>query len=313
MAEEQTITPVGPVPELPDGLEPPGAHAPTSPPTPPEPAPLPILAPTVSRSGPTPSELAAFDAETSRLIGLSMDKIDDGQKEFESLNSQAKAAKTLWQGLVEEQHKLIRERRETRGKPVQKTLLDYAARREEPPVAGMAPVPVPVAGDPLEHLWREFPIDRFTIWGMTDNDVKKLADGQRKNGGEPRPISTLGHLADFTANVGNPGFENRLTDFKGIGGAGGDRITTAVDRFWSWWQTGGRDEFASEKGVARAPEPGTGEVEPGPGDQSNGGEPGSPSAPGPDSEVETPAQAEDGPAVEPPGDGDEYSLTDAAA
>lgn len=306
MADEQTITPVGPVPDLPDGLEPPGTHAPTGPPAP-EPAPLPPLTPTVSRSGPTPSELAAFDAETSRLIGISMDKIDAAQKEFEALNSEAKAAKTMWQGLVEEQHKLIRERRETRGKPIQKTLLDYAASREEPPVAGMAPIPVPVAGNPLEHLWREFPIDRFTIWGMTDNDVKKLADGQRKNGGEPRPISTLGHLADFTANVGNPGFENRLTDFKGVGAAGGDRITAAVDRFWSWWQSSGRDEFATERGILRATQPEAGEGEPGSGDAGNGGEPASP-APA----VEAPAQPEDGPAVEPPGEGDEYDLDEAA-
>lgn len=312
--ETPAIVPVGPVPHLPDGLEPPGAHAPTTEPAEtqvvPPADPLPVIPPTVSRYAPSPSELAAFDAETSRLVGKAMDEIDEAQKEFDEVNSEAKAAKVRWQGLVEQQHKLIRERREIRGKPIQRTLLDYA-----PPTVNevsTAPLQATTEPDPLENLWREFPLDRFTIWGMTDNDVKRLAEGQRKKF-DPHPIATIGQLADFSSNTANPGFENRLTDFKGIGTTGADRITQATDHFWSWWRSNGQAEFAAERGIRHATQPGDGEGDIRPGDQGDGGEPGSPAVVGPHLEAEAPPELEDGPAVEPPGEGDEYSLTDAAA
>lgn len=280
--------------------------------TPPEP--LPQLKPQAVVFVATAEALAYYDAESVRLITESMKEVDDAQKEFDGLNTEMKEAKIKWQGLVQKQHSLIRERRDARGKPVQKTLFDNTIRADDPPPK-LELASAPATPDALENLWREFPLDRFSIWGATEGDLAKLREGTRKRD-EPRPLGTMGQLADFSSNVHNPGYENRLTDFKGIGAAAADRINASIERFWGWWNDSGRTEFATERGLISENQPRTDSEGGGGGDQGNSDQPGSlGDAVGqvldrviPDTESGTEDAAD---FVEPEGAEAEYSLTGA--
>ena len=112
---------------------------------------------------------------------------------------------------------------------------------------------------PVEsELWREFPIERWSIHGLTPKDIEKLHSGEAKGGGG-HPIITVGDLNRFvTPNPANPSYTRGYADIKGIGTAGADRISEAETAFWGWWRAGGEAEFAKERQpVVEEPQPGT--------------------------------------------------------
>ena len=232
--ETQTIIPADPVPKNPD---------PAAPPPPAEPGPPP------ARPELQPEALSAYDRETLTLIEAQTKEIETLEEDWTKKNAEAKKAKQLLDSAHERLPKVIKERAAGRGKPVQRTLFD---RLPEPVEIRIDNTPPPEA-DPLEHLWRDFPTIRLSNWGATDTDVAKLAEGVRKKD-SPFPLNTMGALADYTANVGGtPGFERRLTDYKGIGTAAATRLDEALTGFWAWYNTrGGREEFARERGLLPA-------------------------------------------------------------
>lgn len=266
----------------PEGLTPPLPAVPepdiiVPPPPRVEPPPAPLAGPEQQRV----LDLIEFDQQTVYLLNQHQATVDKLEGEYNEINDECKKAKRAWETKVEELQAFIRERREARGKPVQKTLLNVfpTAPDGPPPVA---PLPAPAA-DPnataLDNLWREFPLARLTQWGATENDVAKLADGQRKRGLDTRVVRTVGEMADYT---GRTDFEQRLTDFMGVGNAAAKRVEDALEQFWGWWNRGGQAEYATERGITSATQPqavdpapdaGAGSADHGGGDQRDAGEP----------------------------------------
>jgi hypothetical protein len=256
----------------------------------------------------SPAALALYDQETARLATALNDRVAEARSAYDAAHEDAKDAKKVWEGRVEELHNLIRDRKAQRGKkpdapaptlfdgwrnlPVGVLKLDGRAA-EAVGQAGFATVgelaeamvgglewaagltdeetlairsevdaaadgkrnPPAPAADPLAELWREFPIDRWTEFGLTAADVKKLAAGEAKTG-PSHPIVTVGDLQRFTTPYpNNPDFTRGYADVKGLGTAGADRISAAEERFWRAWRSEGLDRaFAFEKGID-VPEP----------------------------------------------------------
>lgn len=104
------------------------------------------------------------------------------------------------------------------------------------------------------ELWRQYPIERWTEFGLTAKDVERLAAGEIKSGGS-HPIATVGDLNLFvTPNPSCPSYARGYKDIKGIGAAGCDRISDAETRFWAWWGNKGEPSFATERGLIRGAE-----------------------------------------------------------
>jgi hypothetical protein len=124
--------------------------------------------------------------------------------------------------------------------------------------ARQRPEPVQAAPDVLEELWREFPIAGWKEYGLSDTDVKKLAEGHVKRDNSTFPIRTVGDLNRFvTPNPEMPDFVRGYGDIKGIGQAGVDRISEAETKFWASWQNGLKERFAEERGlVTKEPDSG---------------------------------------------------------
>lgn len=96
-------------------------------------------------------------------------------------------------------------------------------------------------------LYKQYPIERFTRFGLTSKDVEKLHACETKGTATGFPIITIGDLQRFiTPNAASPGYVQSLKDIKGIGDAGCDRIEEAQMQFWGWWRSGGEAEFAAE-------------------------------------------------------------------
>jgi hypothetical protein len=261
----------------------------------------------------SPEELAAYDAKTRELIDEAELEVAASESSYESRKEAAANAKKLLEGDEIALRKLIRDRREMRGKKPQQTLLDHADTtwRESPlsvlelPEELLTPIaeeeitnvgelfdaldggadfglsaddlkslniavaeyrakpPAPATPD---DLFKQYPIERWAIFGITPKDIEKLHAGEIKAGGV-HPIITVGDLQNFvTPNPANPAFARGYGDLKGIGPAGVDRIAEAELKFWGWWKNGGETEFATEKGYGNAPVAGDGSEVPGDGD-----------------------------------------------
>lgn len=118
----------------------------------------------------------------------------------------------------------------------------------EPVKESRSPGESPSEG-PLAELWREFPLDRFEKFGLTSGDIEKLAAGEVKQG-TGFPLITVGDMQRFTTPYEhNPSYCRNLSDIRGIGAAAVDRIQDANANFWGWWNGGGAEEFAAEKGI----------------------------------------------------------------
>src|SRR5262245_40355359 len=74
----------------------------------------------------SPEELAAYDEQTRRLIDDAEQEVSESESRSDTAKKEAKEAKEQLESDETRLRKLIRERRENRGKPPQKSLLDHA-------------------------------------------------------------------------------------------------------------------------------------------------------------------------------------------
>lgn len=194
-----------------------------------------------------PEVLAAYDNESVSLINAMDLEIDALFDDALAKKATAKVAKDGWEAKRDELGRLIKERKLGRGKPVQKTLFDQPAGKEEPPPAfTVEAIPVATPSE-LENLWQSYPLDRCGTFGMTPRDIDILASGERKGGYATYPVRTVGEMAAYTAGDGsNP---RHIGDFRGLGSSGETRIGAALEGFWGWWNKGGMEEYAKEKGL----------------------------------------------------------------
>lgn len=108
------------------------------------------------------------------------------------------------------------------------------------------------------NLWRSYPLDRWTRWGVTAKDIERLAAGEVKHGAAVAPVVTVGDLSDFT-HPAPGGYSRGYGDIKGIGTAGVDRISAGEEGFWGWWRwSGGCEEFVRERGATNGDATATG-------------------------------------------------------
>lgn len=135
----------------------------------------------------------------------------------------------------------------SQGTPYGLALADVATVRMAIADMNDAERPKPAAVVP-EDLWRAYPIDRWTRYGVSEKDVERLAAGEVKKTGERYPIATVGDLSNFSKPTGS-GWTMGYADIKGIGPGGADRISDAEAQFWAAWANGLDVEFARERGL----------------------------------------------------------------
>lgn len=190
--------------------------------------------------------LRRYDLESLALINAKHEEIAELEGSHTKAKAEEKKAKQAVDGAEESLKKIIAERKAARGKPMQKGLFDQV---QETRIPLAEPLPADAPQDPLEHLWRDYPLDRLTNWSASESDISKLKEGARKRD-SAHSVTTVGGVSDYIANVGgSPGYERRLTDYKGIGSAGAERIAEALAQFHGWFARGGREEFARERGL----------------------------------------------------------------
>jgi hypothetical protein len=218
-----------------------------------------------------PANLARYDAETVQFVVEAERRCSEAEYEYEDAKDQAAELKKNFEKKREELCALIRQRRESRGKPVQKTLLDGVRDTPHEPAAdcdGPEPADLSLVGvsddreaeapaaDPIPvDLHERFPIGgdylpKWLEWGLTRKDVEKLNEGAVKKDDRCQPLTNLGDVVRFiTPNPSNPSFARSLADVKGFGPKGFERWETAHAAFWGWWGKGGREEFAKSLGI----------------------------------------------------------------
>jgi hypothetical protein len=192
----------------------------------------------------TPEELAEYDANSRTLIDQAEIAVSESEANYLAAKETASEAKKELEADEGRLRKLIRERRDQRGRKPDPTLLDHAGKSEADTDTALE---APGDGIP-EDLYKQYSIAEWTKFGLTEKDVEKLSAGDLKSGGTA-PIRTIGDLQTFSQpNPDQPTYTRNYTDIKGIGQAGADRISEAETNFWGWWQKGGKEEFAKEKG-----------------------------------------------------------------
>lgn len=198
-----------------------------------------------------PEALASFDAETVKLVNEQDREIDELHSSYTESKEETKERKMAWEAKRDTLQRVIKERKANRGKPVQKTLLSDLPPEptEAAPANPVTAAPV-VEPSALDLLYRQYPLDRCMIYGMTEKDVEIMASGERKGGLATIPVRTVGEMADYSA--GDGAHPRHIADFKGLGASGATRIEAALEGFWGWWNGGGMTEFAHEKGIPDA-------------------------------------------------------------
>lgn len=189
--------------------------------------------------------LAEYDRQSRELIDALEIEVRSAEDHFLALKAQAAEQKKVFEGMEVELRQLIRKRREMRGKKPEASLFDAAADRV--PGDGCAIIG---GADPLESLWKQYPLERWTAFGLTKKHIEKLHSAN---------LVTVGDLAEYTQpNPSNPEWSKRLTDIAGIGKQTGEKIEEANLLFFAEWNRGLKERFADEKGVRREGQPETG-------------------------------------------------------
>jgi hypothetical protein len=254
----------------------------------------------------TLEELAAYDAETVRLVSAAEEVAKAAESTYENSKAVASEDKKRFEAKLADLRGLIHERSENRGKrpkAPEPTLLDSIPKWKEYGLdrirfesfdtdirhmlteAGITtlgelsdqigPAYLNEAGSVFglqrdvidsireqihaiidaefkqpeteSDLYKQYPIERWTKFGLTKKDVEKLHACETKGTASGFPIITMGDLQRFvTPNPASPAYTQSVKDIKGIGDAGCDRIGEAELLFWSWWRAGGEAEFAAE-------------------------------------------------------------------
>lgn len=256
-----------------------------------------------AKSGPLAlEELAAYDAETVRLVNDAEAVAKSAESTYENSKAVASEDKKRFEAKLADLRSLIHSRSENRGKrpkPEAPTLLDSIPKWKEYGLdrltlddatrAMLTEAGITTLGDLSDQigpayadeapsfgmtrevndsireqihaiidaefmqpktesdLYKQYPIDRWTRFGLTAKDVEKLHAGEVKKGATGFPIITVGDLQRFvTPNPASPGYVQSVKDIKGIGDAGSDRLGEAELQFWGWWRAGGEAEFSAE-------------------------------------------------------------------
>lgn len=231
----------------------------------------------------SPKFLAAYDAETAATGSKQVAEIDSYEREWKAAHEKASALKKQFESARSLHIQYVRERNEHRGKPPGHLFASFEAQQTvekfghvpapgapaadspakplaETAAAAAGPMSLPDGAKPSswfpDDLWKKFPIDRLTGYGLTAADAEKFKAGENKQGRENFPIHTMGDLTAYQSPTAS-GFERRLSDIKGIGAATADRLEKACNGFWKDWP-GLSEAFAVEMGYRRQltdPEP----------------------------------------------------------
>lgn len=217
--------------------------------------------------------IAAYDAETAATITAQIVSVDELKREYEEIHRRDLALKREIADLEAQHMKYVRERGEQRGKkptqtgnlfqPIEaaETLDKFGPKANASgaaAVGGAGPQQLPAGGPASptawypDDLWKQFPIDRLTSYGLQAGDVEKLKAGQLKTGRDPFAIETVGDLSRYTTPT-DGGYTRKVTDIKGMGPAGFERLEKANLTFWQEWPSLA-EAFAVEKGHRR-PDP----------------------------------------------------------
>lgn len=180
-------------------------------------------------------ELRRYDEATRELIDEMEQEVREDEQAWNHAKARAAELKKVYERKVVELRQLIQRRRENRGKPPEKTLFTGV---EGEIVDAEFEYSVPAA-DPLESLWRDYPLDRWTAFGLSEKQIEKL---------QAAGLSTVGELADYSQPNGS-GYCKKFTDIKGVGKALAEKIEEANLGFWAEWNRVLKDKFAEEKGV----------------------------------------------------------------
>lgn len=217
-------------------------------------------------AGDEADRLREYDAETLRLIGDWDAEEAEAEARHLTLKAQAAEAKKIYEGMVAEHRQMRRHRFASRGKPPEKTLFTGVGADDRVPGDGCL-----AAGDadPLENLWQEYPLARWTAFGLTEKQLDKLGSAG---------VSTVGDLAAYT-RPNDSGYCKRLTDIAGVGKGTAEKVEEASGLFFAEWNRVLREKFAEERGVSPRKE------EAGGGPERDAAEPGG-DAPAPDAVVE---------------------------
>lgn len=187
------------------------------------------------------SEPDFSDHEMLEQIRSAREEVKAAETEMEARHEDYKDAKKTYEASVERLLKVI----------------DRSKESDEPNLFSNTKRPVKERGtyigddkddnkpapDPrLENLWREYPLERYTRFDLASSVIQKLAE-------HSPPILTVGELADFTQPKAG-GYTPKITDVRGIGKSKVQKIEDAGIAFWSWWNAGGQEDFAREKGLA---------------------------------------------------------------
>lgn len=217
----------------------------------------------------SPEFLAAYDAETARMCGEQATEIYRLKAAWEEAHETAASLKKQFEAHRTEHLVYIRDRIDNRGKKpnhlfaaaeAAETIAAHQGNGKAKKKGNGADLPdAPPAGKKSEewfpeNLWQQYPLERLKGHGLTDSDLKALADCTvtKAKGEVFAPIDTLGAMVRFTEPKDN-GFHWRLTDIKGIGPAAAERIANATTAFWADWPNL-QQPFAVEKGYTR-PDP----------------------------------------------------------
>lgn len=219
----------------------------------------------------SPEYLAAFDAETTRVSTEQMHRVYSLRERHEEAQATALRLKRELEDTRNGLFKYLKEREETRGKRPNHLFAAYEAEqtieanKPQPSpgpeanasgaaaVNGQTPAALPEPKGPAnwfpDDLWKQYPIDRLTSWGLSPTDVEKLKAGATKSSREPFPVETMGDLARYSTPT-DSGYTRRVADFKGFGPAGVERLEKAGIEFWQQWPSLA-EAFAVEKGHRR--------------------------------------------------------------
>lgn len=209
----------------------------------------------------SPAALQRYDFETQKEATKLEKETGEAKSVWLVAKERASEAKTNYEADLEALRKYVRDRAERRGKAPKPNLFqehNEAAKEAEMRADNAAVASKAITTDPAvwppEDLWKQFPIDRLTTFGLTAKDIEHIQAGEVKKGSGIGPLLTMGSLSQFTAAIPGTTYTRGYIDLKGIGQAGVDRISNAETAFWTAWRNGVGAKFALEQGLVK-PEP----------------------------------------------------------
>ena len=221
-----------------------------------EPEPLPELKSlNTAKAYDCPEALAAYDAETVRLVNNEAEEVAHFERAYEESADVAKEAKKAFEKAEKALRELIEDRRKGRGKPVQPTLfrdpqpepidaddeendseIEASENQHDNAEANVdANEPTPEAtGSGVWQGNHEFTPDELakplSSLSLPQGLLNKLADPTAKDGGSIRPITTVGEYFDYLKPLPN-GFVPYLKNIKGLGDTAVEKIEQAIFDF----------------------------------------------------------------------------------